>query len=81
MAAAFGVEVGLVQVRAQQREQRAVTLGEVRPGPAEQKQPQGPPGPAGFPGPGGQAQLQLVLQPLGPAQSLYMPVQCHCRAE
>ena len=35
VAAAFGVEVGLVQVRAQQHQQRAVTLGEVRPGPAD----------------------------------------------
>src|SRR4029077_1856289 len=47
MAAAFGVQVGLVQVRAQQREQRAVTLGEVRAGPAAKIQPHDPPGPNG----------------------------------
>ena len=37
--AALGVEVGLVKVRAQQREHRPVTLGEVRPGPAAKGQP------------------------------------------
>ena len=33
MAAPLGVQVGLVQVRAQEREHRPVTLGEVRSGP------------------------------------------------
>jgi hypothetical protein len=42
VAAALGVEVGLVKVRAQQREHRPVTLGEVRPGPAAKGQPHMP---------------------------------------
>ena len=33
VTATFGVQVGMVQVGAQQREQRAVALGEVRAGP------------------------------------------------
>jgi hypothetical protein len=37
--AALGVEVGLVQVRAQHGEQVAVALGEVRAGPAEEDKP------------------------------------------
>src|SRR5262249_49098421 len=55
VAAALGVEVGLVQVRAQHGEQVAVAFGEVRAGPADEDQPQGPPGPGGPPGTGGQA--------------------------
>jgi hypothetical protein len=37
VAAAFGVHIGLVQVRAQQHQQGPVTLGEIRPGPAEEE--------------------------------------------
>ena len=39
VAAALGVEVGLVQVRAQHGEQVAVAVGEIRAGPAEEDQP------------------------------------------
>jgi hypothetical protein len=46
VAAPLGVQVSLMQVRAQQREQRPVALGEIRPGPAVEVQPHGPP-PAG----------------------------------
>jgi hypothetical protein len=66
VAAVFGVEVGLVQVRAQQHQQRAVTLGKVRPGPAGEDQPRGPPRPKGWPRRFGQAQLEPLLQPLRP---------------
>jgi hypothetical protein len=45
VAAPLSVEVGLVQVRAQQREDRPVPVGEVQPGPAEKVQPDGPAGP------------------------------------
>jgi hypothetical protein len=62
VAAALGVQVGLVQVRAQQREHRPVTLGEVRPGSAVQLQPQVPPGPGGVRRRFGQAQHESVLQ-------------------
>ena len=41
VTATFGVQVGMVQVGAQQREQRAVALGEVRAGPTEKEQPHG----------------------------------------
>jgi hypothetical protein len=58
-AAAFGVEVGLVQVGAQQGQQCPVALGEVRPGPAAQQQADG------AQGPGGQAQQHFVLDPAG----------------
>src|SRR5262249_47867758 len=67
VAAALGVEVGLVQVRAQHGEQVAVAFAEVPAGPAEQDQPQGPPGPGGLAGTGGQAQHQHVLDPVRPA--------------
>jgi hypothetical protein len=40
VAAALGVEIGLMQVRAQQHQQSPVTLGEVRSGAAEKDQPQ-----------------------------------------
>ena len=66
MAAAFGVEIALVHVRAQQREHRTVALGEIRPGPAEKEQPQGPAGPSGQPCRIGQEQLELMLDPLWP---------------
>ena len=39
VAAAFGVQVSPVQVRAQQDEQRAVALGEVRPACPDGKSP------------------------------------------
>jgi hypothetical protein len=44
VAAPFGVEVGLVQVGAQQCQQRTVTLGKVRRAPlvAGELQPHGP---------------------------------------
>ena len=61
VAAPLGVQIGLVQVRAQQREQRPVPLGEIRPGLAEEEHPDGPPGPGGLPRRIGQAQLELVL--------------------
>jgi len=60
VAAAFGVQEGLVQVRAQQHQQRPVAFGEVGAGPAPQDQPQG------APVPGGQAQQHLAVKPLGP---------------
>lgn len=60
-AAALGVQVGLVQVRADQGEQGPVAFGEVRSGKAEQVQPDGPAGPAAGPGWLGQAQLGEVL--------------------
>jgi hypothetical protein len=66
VAAAFGVQVGLVQVRAQQGEQRPVALGEVRAGPADKVEPHRPPGPGGSPRRTGQAQLELMLRPQGP---------------
>jgi predicted ATPase/class 3 adenylate cyclase len=40
VAAAFGVEIGLVQVRAQQREHRPLNFREIRPVPAKKRQPQ-----------------------------------------
>ncbi len=61
MAAAFGVEIGLVQVRAQQHQQRPVMLGKVGSGPAEEEQPHGPARPAGLAGCCGQGQHQIVL--------------------
>jgi hypothetical protein len=66
VAAALGVQVGLVQVRAQQRKHRPVTLGEVRPGPAERVHSDGP---ARSDGPRrslGQAQLEFMLDSLRP---------------
>ena len=66
VAAPLGVEVGLVQVRAQQCEDRPVPVGEVRPGPAEKVQPDGPAGPGARPRGIGQAQLKLVLDSLRP---------------
>jgi hypothetical protein len=66
VAAPFGIQVGVVQMGAQQREQRAITLGEVRAGPAEEEQPHGPPTPLGSPWRFGQAQLELMLDPLRP---------------
>ena len=62
-AAALRVKVGLVQVGAQQGEQRAVALGEVRPGPAAEDQPHDLPGPGNPAGASGQAQYELVLDP------------------
>jgi len=50
VAAALGVEVGLVQVRAQHGEQVAFAVGEIRAGSADEDQPYRPPGPAGPPG-------------------------------
>jgi hypothetical protein len=44
MAAPLGIQKGLVQVRAQQREHRPVPFGEIRPGPAVEVQPDGAPG-------------------------------------
>ena len=70
VAAALGVEVGLVQVRAQHGEQVTLAAGEIRAGPADEDQPQGPPGPGGQPGAGGQAQRQLMLVPVGLAAVL-----------
>jgi len=64
VAAAFGIEVGLVQVWPQQREQGAVGLGEVGTGPPEEEQPQGPAGAGGLTAPGRQGQHQLVLNAL-----------------
>jgi hypothetical protein len=56
VAAPFGVLVSLLQVGAQQREQRSVALGEIRSGIAEKGQSHRP-----F-RPGGQAQPERVLQ-------------------
>ena len=41
-AVLLGVQVGLMQVRTQQHQQRAVPVGEVRAGPAEQEQAHAP---------------------------------------
>ena len=61
MAAPLGVQVGLMQVRAHQREHRPVALGKVRAGPADEVQPDGPAGPGGRPRRIGQAQLEIML--------------------
>jgi hypothetical protein len=53
---AFGVEVGLVQVGAQQGQQVAVAVGEIWTGITAKPEPQRPSGP------GGQAQPEHVLQ-------------------
>jgi hypothetical protein len=66
MTAAFGVEVGRAQMRAQQGEQVAVGLGEVTARPAEQEQPQGAAG--NLAGARGQGQHELVLDALRPVQ-------------
>jgi hypothetical protein len=62
----LGIQVGLVQMRAHQREHRLVTLGGIRPGPAAQVQPRVPPGPGGPRRRSGQAQHEMVLQPQQP---------------
>jgi len=72
VAAAFGVQVGLVQVGAQQR---PVPFGEVRAGPSPEDHADG------AQVPGGQAQQHFVLMPHRRISSLYMPVLCHCRTE
>jgi hypothetical protein len=63
VAAPLGVQVGLVQVRAQQCEHRPVALGEIRAGPADEVQPDSPAGPGGQPRRIGQAQLEIMLGP------------------
>ena len=65
MAAVLGIQVGVVQVRAQQREQRPVTLGEAWTGPAEKEQPHGP-ATAHVRARWRQGQHQIVLKPLRP---------------
>src|ERR1700678_1396297 len=54
VATALGVEVCLVQVRAQYGQQVAMTAGEIRAGPAEEDQPQRPSRPGGPPEASGQ---------------------------
>jgi hypothetical protein len=51
----------VVQVRAQQREDRPVTFGKVKPGPAAEEQPHGLPRPGEPPGASWQAQSELML--------------------
>jgi hypothetical protein len=62
VAAPLGIQEGLVQVRAQQREERPVPLGEVRPGLTEEEHPDGPPGTGGPPCRIRQAQLELGMR-------------------
>src|SRR5580693_1802805 len=66
IAAPLGLQVGLAQVRAQQREHRPVPLGEIRPGPAVEVQPDVPLGPGAQLRGIVQAQLKLMLYPVGP---------------
>ena len=66
MTAPLGIQVGLVQVRAQQREHCPVTFGEVRPGSAAKVQPYVPPRPGGSRRRLGQAQHEMTLQPQHP---------------
>jgi len=80
-AAALGVQVGLVQVGAQQCQQRAVTPGKIRARPAVEDRPHGPPRPGGPAGPLGQGQNELMLPSQQPEKSQYMPALCHCLAE
>ena len=63
-SAAFGVEVGLVEVGPYQGEQGPVPFGEVRAGEAEEAQPDAPAGSAARPRRFGQAELEVVLQAL-----------------
>ena len=62
-------------MRAQQRKHGPVTLGEVRPGPAEEEQPNGPAGPGARPRGIGQGQQKLMLDPVRPVE-----VAVHARA-
>jgi hypothetical protein len=64
VAAASGVQVGLMQVRAQQCEQGA-GLGEVSARAAEQEQPQGRPGPGVLPGSAGRVSISSWSIPCG----------------
>ena len=64
MAAPLGVQAGLVQVRAQQCQQRPVPLGEVRAGAAVQDQPHILLGPGDRLRELGQGQEEMVLYPL-----------------
>ena len=66
VAAPFGVQVGLVQVRAQQHQQRPVTLGEVRAGASVKDQPHIPPGRGGRLRQLRQGQHEMVFHPLRP---------------
>jgi hypothetical protein len=66
VAAPLGVQVCLVQVRAHQREQCPVTLGEVWAGPAGQGQPHIPAGSSGSRWRFGQVQHEIVLEPQWP---------------
>jgi hypothetical protein len=61
VAAAFGVEVGVVQVRALHGEQVMVAAGKIRARPAHEDQAQAPPGSGGPPGGGGQVRKALIL--------------------
>ena len=70
-----------MQVRAQQDQQRPVTVGEIRPGPADEVHPHVPPGPRGWRLCCGQAQLRQCSFPTSRSRSVYMAVECHCRAE
>ena len=69
MPAAFGVKPGLVQVRAQKGEQRAVRLAEVAACPAEREQAQGPAG-AGRAGPAGRVSISSCSTPIAAATML-----------
>jgi len=67
--AAFGVKPGLVQVRAQKGEQRAVRPAEVAACPAEREQAQGPAG-AGRAGPAGRVSISSCSTPIAAATML-----------
>ena len=79
VAAAFGVEVGLVQVRAQHGEQVAVAFGEIGAGPRRKISRRVRPGPAVHLGSAGRH--TMIEWSTSGKQSQYMPELCHCLAE